>query len=338
MKEYLDSQGGSSKQAEGSQTDQQQTQTDQQQTQPAAGNRKVIKITDDLGDEIQEELDLDNEDSLREIVAAKHKLTHALSELELTKAQLDALGKAGSERDGKIGKLLAAMEMGDEAALDVLLEARGGFKKVLEEEIAARDTYAKMSAKEKEAYDTAMREKELTEKQKKMMAELEAKEKSIKDRELAAQNEAELLLYRSAASKYCPPVNDNKDLHKVHNLIFEEAKSELVKLKKSGVKLTTAIVDQKFAQAYKNNKSLLSALKPANSSAGNTIAQATNAAMGGAATQTASSHSTTVSLDELEAKWDNLLKEGKAVALMQESARHPELFDKYFQKKTGKKY
>jgi hypothetical protein len=297
---------------------------------------RAIKIKDDFGDEIEYQVDIENEEALRELVAAKHSMTHTKSENELLRAQMEALEKNLGAKTSKLGKLAEAVEMGEDAALEVLLEKHGGFQKYLDQKIKEREDYAKLSQKERDSLDIAAREQALRDQQDKFRKELDAREKSIKEKEAGAAAETEVALYRSSASKYCPLVAETDPAFKVHQLIFNEAKGELNKLKSSGVRLTGAIIEQKFKQAYASNKSLVDAVKPKGQSGSNKLAEDTKRALEGSATNTGNQSAATSS-ETLEAHWGELVKNGKTATILKELREHPERreqFDAFFHKIT----
>ena len=78
--------------------------TESQQTQVNNALIKKVKVKDDFGDDIEEEIDLGNDEKLQEYLTAKHKNKHLESELELTKgekAALEAKAKQLSEKYSK---------------------------------------------------------------------------------------------------------------------------------------------------------------------------------------------------------------------------------------------
>lgn len=298
-------------------------------TQQVVSNllRKVA-IKDDFGDDQEIELDLGNDEKLKEIASALHKTKHYESELELIRSQLAAKEKAIAEFNTKYGKLTAASSA--EEMAEIILADKGGLDAIVKQKMQEREEFNKLSSEEQKALLARQEEQAKVRQFEKMQKDLDEKMNKIRDAEKASQKEAELTLYRQATAKYCPVEKDNPKLLKVNKLIWDEAHAELSELKKQGVTLTSSIVEQKFQKAYMANKELVQSVK---SSKGNSVLEATQAATSNpASVQSKSAADGVVDEGALLQKWYNLTVAGKGGDVIAEVMSNPKVYQPIYGK------
>ncbi len=292
---------------------------------------RKVKIMDDFGDEIEEEIDFGKEENIQELVSSRHKSKHLEAELETLRGELTAKELSTKKLMDKYGKFEG---MTAEQIADALFNERGGLSGLVEAKMQEAEAFRKLS---KEEQSELLRKQE----EKKRSDEIAAREakldQRLKDIEAAGEKaKAETLtnLMRSSAGKYCPNKVENKELLKINEMIFKEAQAEISSLAKAGTVLTQTIIEQKFKKAYMNNKGLLDAVKSKNSIQGNGIIEATKAALnvsaGAAATQTSSAD--TVNESALLDKWFHLTVNGKGSEVDKEVNSNPSLYKPIFRK------
>jgi hypothetical protein len=276
-------------------------------------------IKDDFGDDQEIELDLSNEDRLKEYASALHKTKHYESELEVLRSQLAAREKKEQELQAKYGKYLTAAT--PEEIAEMALSEKGGLEAVVSQRLKEREEFNKLPEDQQKDLIRKQEERAQQLKIEKLQKELDDRMKKIQQGEDTIRKESEMALYRQATSKYCPVVTDNPDLKKVHEIIWKEAHNEITQLKSTGVMVTQAVVEQKFQKAYMNNKNLVSSVKGAGKN--NSIVDATAAATSGAVTKTSSAPVSTVDEGATLTRWYNLMLSGKGGEVLREIATNP---------------
>jgi hypothetical protein len=294
-----------------------------------------VKLTDDFGDETEIEINLADEASIKELATAKHREKHISSELELLKQQIEIERKKAKELSDKYGKL--NMAKSEEEMADLLLN--GGLDSLVKRKMQEAAEFEKLSPEAKaelqRRQDEERRKKELD----RVQAELDAKLGKIKEAEGKATREAELTLYRQSTAKYCPNDPSKPELNKIHRIVWDEANSEIQKLKAEGVTITAALVDQKFQKAFLSNKALIQSVRGVQS---NTVADATRAVVSGDAAVGSGSAATVgiINEPELIARWMGLMTSGKGGEVIKEIQSNPKAlkpaYDKLLMKLRGR--
>ena len=307
--------------------------------QPAAvtpGQMHRIKIQDDFGDEQEMEINLADEVAIREFAMAKHREKHIASELELIKQQLESERKRAKELTDKYGKLSGAKSQ--EEMADLLLD--GGFAALVERKVQEAKEFEKLSPEAKAELQRRQSEENRRKEIDRAQSDLDAKLNKLKEAEGKSNREAELTLYRQATSKYCPNDASKPELNKIHKIVWDEANSEIQKLKSEGITITSALVDQKFQKAFLNNKSLIQSVRGVQT---NTVTDATNKVVNGDAVtgmHGSNNSASAVNESELLGKWMNLMSAGKGGEVIAEIQRDPKalkpVYEKLIQKLRGR--
>lgn len=294
----------------------------------AVGTKRVVKFTDDIGDDVEQEVDFGSEEGLTALVRGARETENLRQEMAALRDELAGKTAATQSEMAKAKRYLDLEKLGSrEAILDELFRDAGGYEGFRKTLIDEQQGYEKMTAEEQRDHDIkrerADSARKLTELEKRLNDKEKAADKKIGDANYAAK----VAILNSVYSKFkFENAESDPAITKINQMIFNEAQGNIRTLESQGVTVTENILNREFKKANQLFKGKINiGVKAPKVNVAKELADQADAAM--AAAQTLNSQSQNAGGPESDAetigRWVAMLKEGKAYQVSGEAAKSP---------------
>jgi hypothetical protein len=299
-------------------------------TSTIPSSRKV-KFIDDVGDEVEEEIDLSEDTKAIEIAKKLRRYNEVEEEIKALREETESLRKSRALQEAKVKKLLEVETKSSREKIDHFLEKEGGFEGLRKKIIEEYEELANLSPEEKVIRES-LREKEES---KRKMAELEKrlldKEKAAEEKSKEAERAAKAATVKAVWRKYTiDNPSDNADIADLNKVILERAMTMVKGLESEGVTVTETILNREFKKASQGIKGLISQKSESKDKKITNVSDQLDASQAAAqGVQSSSSNAGRPSENAIMEKWKGLLKEGKGWAILNEVKQNPKLSSVY---------
>jgi len=292
---------------------------------------KKIKFIDDLGDEIEEELDLSEDTKAVEVAKKLRRYNEVEEELKALREETEGLRKSKSGLDSKIKKFLEMESKSTRERLDHILEKEGGYEALRKKIIDEHEEMSNLSPEERVIRETAREREEA----KRKMAELEKKlldkEKAAEEKSREAERAAKAATVKAVWKKYTVDNPESSaDIDDINRVILERAMTMIKGLESEGVVVTETILNREFKKASQGLKSLISKHQSKPTSQVKSASEQLDAAQ--AAAQGMSNSNSSAGRPNESAimeKWKGYIREGKPWQILDEVKKNPKLSNVY---------
>ena len=294
-------------------------------TPAPTGGRKMVKFTDDIGDEQEVEIDFD-EAKLTELAKRARRSENLEQEMAAMRDEMSGKMSAAQQDMEKARRYLELEKAGSkEAVLDELFKDVGGYEGFRKQLIDEHEGYVKMTAEEQRDHDVKRMQADSARKLSELEKRLAEKGRDADARVASADRAGKVAVLNSVYSKFKFD-NEAGDpaITKINEMIFNEAQANIRQLESQRVTVTENILNREFRKAHQLFKGKISVgAKAPKVDPGKAIADQADAAM--AAAQTLAAQTMSVGGPENESevigRWLGLIKEGKGFQVSQEAAK-----------------
>jgi hypothetical protein len=300
----------------------------------AVGTKRVVKFTDDIGDDIEQEVDFSSEEKLTELVRGARESENLRQEMAALRDELAGKTSAAQAEMAKAKRYLELEKLGSkEAILDELFSADGGYEGFRKRLIEEQQGYEKMTAEEQRDFDIKRERADSARKLSELEKRLNDREKAADKKTVDANYAAKVAILNSVYSKFkFENAESDPAITKINQMIFNEAQGNIRVLESQGVTVTENILNREFKKANQLFKGKINVgAKAPKVNVAQELASQADAAM--AAAQTLNSQTQNAGGPETDAetigRWISMLKEGRAYQVSGEAAKSPKTQNLY---------
>jgi len=292
-------------------------------TTPPPSGKKVVKFTDDIGDEQEFEFDFTDE-YLTDVAKRARRAENLEQEVAAMRDEMAGRSAALAADSEKVKRYLELEGKGTDAVIDELLRQEGGYEGLRNKIIEEYKGYAAMTVEEKHAYDLEKTKADSARRLAELEKRLSEKEKAAERKTADAGEAQRKAVLNTVFSKYKfeNPEND-KAITSINEMIFNEARTAIRALEAAKVTVTENILNREFKKAHAMFKGKVSATTSRKVDPVKTVADAMDAAAAAAQTLAATKTppSGAESDSETISRWIGMIQKGQLPAVNQEAAK-----------------